>query len=164
MPPPDNICSADDVTVNADKADAIRFIGGFYSGKTGWLRHSRRKRGNCHHYVLVDLGDNTLKKTYVEITSIAPPHAAPTSFVGALLQQHSAVEKTMNDLCKKLARFEIQNPERKAELIQQFATKLDQAIDRQNAMGVNRATWKQVNFTEYPPPRKRNRGRPSQDR
>jgi hypothetical protein len=143
--PPDNISSSD--LVNADKAGPIRFIGGSNSGKTGWLRHSKRKRGDSHYYVLVDLGDNTVKKTYVEITSIARPHTAPSLFVGALLQQHSAVEKTMNNLiskrtsflhkCKKLARFEIQNPKRKAELMQQFATNLDEAIDRQNRLGVN---------------------------
>jgi hypothetical protein len=53
----------------------------------------------------------------------------------------------MDDLCKKLARFEIQqDPERKAELIQQFATKLDEAIERQNLLGVNKANWKKVNF------------------
>jgi hypothetical protein len=142
--PPDNISSSD--LVNADKADPVRFIGGSYSGKTGWLHLSKRKRGDSHYYVLVDLGDNTVKKTHVEITSIARPHTAPSSFFGALLQQHSAVEKTMNDLCKKLARFEIQNPERKAELMQQFATNLDEAIDRQNRLGVNRATWKKMNM------------------
>jgi hypothetical protein len=38
-------------------------------------------------------------------------------------------------LCKKLASFKIQNPKRKAELMQQFATTLDEAINRQNRLG-----------------------------
>jgi hypothetical protein len=43
----------------------------------------------------------------------------------------------MNDLCKKIAHFKIQNFQRKEELMQQFATNLDEAINRQNRLGVN---------------------------
>jgi hypothetical protein len=140
----DNIFSSE--SLNDDKADEIRFTGGKYVGKNGWLRRSKHLCGERKVYVLVDLGTNdAVKKTYVNIEYVDGRAGEPTSYMEALMQQHLNIETTMNDLCKKLARFDIRT--RKAELLQEFATRLDTAVDRQEAMG-RHANWKRVVFDE----------------
>jgi hypothetical protein len=104
---PDNIFSSS--TVEGDKAEAIRFLGGRYAGKTGCLRHSRRKRGQLYYYVLVDLGDSTMLKTYVQIDNIEQAEMPmTTSYAEALLQQHINIEVAMNKLANQLPTCSIQ--------------------------------------------------------
>ena len=141
---PDNVFSSE--SLDSDKADPIRFVGGVYVGKTGWLHNSKRFRGQNKYYVLVDLGHNCVKKSYVDISSIAPPHTDPTSFAEALLQQHPQVEKAVNDLCKMLAHFEIDSESRKSEVHQTFVSKLEDAINNQRRMGT-KANWKKVEYS-----------------
>jgi hypothetical protein len=141
----DNIFSSE--SLNDDKADEIRFTGGKYVGKKGWLRRSKHLCGERKVYVLVDLGTNdAVKKTFVNIEYVEQRAGEPTSYIEALMQQHSDVEISMNDLCKKLARFDICGT-RKAAILQKFATRLDTAINRQEAMG-RHANWKRVDFDE----------------
>jgi hypothetical protein len=143
MTSPDNICSSS--AIQADKADAIRFIGGRYVGKTGWLRRSRHKRGSTCYYVLVDLGDDTVVKTYVQIDNISSAEVEePASYATALLQQHVDIELTMKTLARQLASCSIDEPIA-ADLCTIFALQLNLAINKQANKG-SKARYRNVDF------------------
>jgi len=57
----DNVFSSS--SLDDDKDAPIRFSGGKYVGKTGWLRKSKRHCGVGKICVLVDLGNEMVKKT-----------------------------------------------------------------------------------------------------
>jgi hypothetical protein len=146
MTAPDNIVSSS--AVEADKADPIRFIGGTYAGKTGWLRQSRRKRGTTYLYVFVDLGDSTVKKTYVQVENIgAAAMEEPDSYAIALLQQHTDIEATMNMLVRQLATCSIQDGSTQVALTLIFTEKLHQAIVKQDKKG-SKARYRCVDFVD----------------
>jgi hypothetical protein len=131
---PDNIFSSS--AVEGDKAEAIRFLGGRYAGKTGWLRHSRRKRGQLYYYVFVDLGDSTVLKTYVQIDNCESAEMPmPTSYAEALLQQHVDIEVAMNKLANQLATCSIQEGTTQVQLCKIFAEKLYTAMIKQEKKG-----------------------------
>jgi hypothetical protein len=131
---PDNIFSSS--AVEGDKADAIRFLGGRYAGKTGWLRHSRRKRGQLYNYVFVDLGDSTVLKTYVQIDNFELGEMPmPTLYAKALLQQHNGIEVAMNKLVNQLATCSIQEGTTQYQLTQIFAEKLYAEMIKQENKG-----------------------------
>jgi hypothetical protein len=148
MANPDNIFSSNALDIEADKADHIRFIAGKYSGKTGWLRHSRRRRGTLYFYVLVDNGDGTVLKTYAEIDNIGPAELEePTSYATALLQQHIDIEATMNTLARQLATCSIQDGNTQGEISLIFTKKLHDAIIKQEKKGP-KARYRIVDFDE----------------
>ncbi len=143
---PDNIFSSS--AVDGDKADTIRFLGGRYAGKTRWLRHSKRKRGQFYYYVFVDLGDSTVLKTYVEIDNVGPAEMPePTSYAEALLQQHIDIEATMNTLARQLATCSIQDGNTQGEISLIFTKKLHDAIIKQEKKGP-KARYRIVDFDE----------------
>ncbi len=129
----DNIVRSN--AVEADKAEPICFIGGNYRGKKGWLRHSRCKRGTLYFYVLVDMGDSTVLKTYAQIDNIGPAELEePTLYAAALLQQHIDIEATMNMLARQLATCSLDgNTQGEISLI--FTQKLHEAIIKQERKG-----------------------------
>jgi hypothetical protein len=141
---PDNIFSSS--AVDGDKADTIRFLGGRYAGKTGWLRHSKRKRGQFYYYVFVDLGDSTVLKTYVEIDNVGPAEMPePTSYAEALLQQHIDIEVAMTKLANQLATCSIQDGASQVELCRVFSRKLYDAVVKQDKKG-RKARYRCVDF------------------
>jgi hypothetical protein len=144
MSSPDNICSSSGI--QADKADAIRFIGGRYAGKTGWLQRLRRKRGSTCYYVLVDLGDNTVVKTsYVQIDNIGTAEVEePASYATAFLQQHVDIELTMKTLARQLASCSIDKPIA-ADHCTIFALQLNLAILKQANKG-SKGRYRNVDF------------------
>ena len=140
----DNIFSSS--AVEGDKADAIRFLGGRYAGKTGWLRHSKRSRGQLYYYVFVDLGDSTVKKTYVQIDSFeAAEMQMPSSYAEALLQQHVDIEVAMNKLVNQLATCSIQVGISGVKLCHIFEKKLNNAMIKQDKKG-SKARYRCVEF------------------
>jgi hypothetical protein len=59
------------------------------------------------------------------------------------MQQHPDIEQTMEKLARQLARCELDH--RSTVIQQMFATKLQEATDRQNSLG-HKAIWKRVRF------------------
>jgi hypothetical protein len=101
-------------------------------------------RGDHQVYVLVALGDK-VKKTYVDVSNVAELPGLPATWTDAMLQQHSVFELALENLCRKLAKFGLDNAAVKQELIGKIASRLEKAIDRQNMLG-NRANFKRVNY------------------
>jgi hypothetical protein len=144
MPSPDNIFSSS--SVETDKAEAIRFISGVYAGKTGWLRHSRRKRGSVYFYVFVDLGDNKVLKTHVHLDSIGNAEVEePKSYAAALLQQHIDIEATMSKLVRQLATCSIGDGDTPYQISKIFVEKLHDAIRKQENKG-SKARYRYVHY------------------
>jgi hypothetical protein len=146
MPSPDNVCSA--VEAEADKAEAIRFIGGHYAGKTGWFRHARRERGALSWYVLIDLGDNKVLKTHVQRDNVIIGEVEePASYATALLQQHTDIEATMHKLVRQLATCSIGDGNTATEICRIFVNKLHDAIKKQDNKGP-KARYRYVHFAD----------------
>jgi hypothetical protein len=83
--------------------DPIRFVKGKYKGKTGWCnkdKESTRER----LYVIVDLGDGVIRRTFVKKTSAKPAvQPNPASYSEAVLQECPDVEEKLDKLCLELA-------------------------------------------------------------
>jgi hypothetical protein len=71
-----------------------------------------------------------VKKTYVNDEYVESKPGPPMTYLQALTQQHPNVGVSMNDLCRKLARFKFAG-RRKAEILQEISVRLDKAIQRQ---------------------------------
>jgi hypothetical protein len=142
MPAATNVVSAQEV--EDDRGQQIRFTGGKYGGRNGWLRLSKELRGDHQVHVLVALGDK-VKKTYVDVSNVTELPGPPATWTDAMLQQHSDVESALENLCRKLSKFRLDNAAVKQELIGKIASRLEKAIDRQNTLG-NRANFKRVNY------------------
>jgi hypothetical protein len=142
----DNII--DSSQIEGDKAEAIRFVGGKYSGMTGWLRESKRERGSTYYYVFVDLDDGTVYKTYTSIKYCKDLITMPSSFVEALFVDHATIESEMDKLCQKLSEFDLQEDDG-SELSLAFANKLyDAMLKRYNSQSKCRV----VRTVNYPRP------------
>jgi hypothetical protein len=144
MPPTSNIVSS--AEVEGDKGQRVRFIGGTHVKKKGWLRLSKERRGENQIYVLVDLGNDRVKKTYVSLINVAEILPPPTTWTEALLDQHTDVDAALEDLCRKLAKFDLY-PERREQLNAKIAERLAGAISRQLNLGSG-ATWKRVVYLQ----------------
>jgi hypothetical protein len=105
MPRISNIVSS--AEVEGDKGQRVRFIGGTHGKKKGWLRLSKGRRGENQIYVLVDLGNDRLKKTFVALINVAEILPPPTTWTEALLDQHRNVDAALEDLCRRLAKFDL---------------------------------------------------------
>jgi hypothetical protein len=89
-----------------------------------------------YYYVLVDLGDSTLLKTYVQIDNIKQAEMPmTTSYAEALLQQHVDFEVAMNKLANQLATCSIQEGTTEVQLCKIFAEKLYIAMIKQEKKG-----------------------------
>jgi hypothetical protein len=142
----DNI--VDSSEMEDDKADAIHFVGGKYSGMTGWLRKSKREKGSTYYYVFVDLEDGTVYKTYTSIEFCKDAIQMPLSFVEAIFVEHGYVEGEMDKLCKRLAEFDLTEADG-LELSLVFATKLyDVMMKHYNSPSKRRA----VRIVDYERP------------
>lgn len=144
MPRTSNVVTS--AEVEADKGQRVRFIGGTHIKKKGWLRLSKGFRGKNQVYVLVDLGNDRLKKTYVDLANVAEILPPPTTWTEALFEQHTDVDAALEDLCRKLAKFDLY-PERREELNAKISQRLAEAVARQVNLG-SAATWKRVVFQE----------------
>jgi hypothetical protein len=95
---------------------------------------SKGRRGENQIYVLVDLGNDRLKKTYVTLINVAEILTPPTTWTEALLGQHTDVDAVLEDMCRRLAKFDLY-PERMEQLNAKIAQRLHGAIARQINLG-----------------------------
>lgn len=136
------------------KGELIRFIGGTYCGKDGWVWAGRNF---CKKQVWVIIRTNCeevgtrVDKKFVEI------FVHPKNWVEAALQQHPEVELHLNELCEHLAKCNIDAIENAENLQLVVSQKLTHAIEKQRRKG-NGATWLRVHYDEDDEAaRKRNR-------
>jgi hypothetical protein len=128
------------------KGRAIRFQDGKYFGKTGWMDADKRPTPKMY-YVIVDLGDGTLKSTKVMKTSVGNRHEPPTSYAMAAIQQHPDIEKQITKLCRDLAECSIG---RDAQgLFRILEKNLSEATETQDQMGSG-ARYRRVDFSGPP--------------
>jgi len=87
----------------------IKFIGGKYAGKTGWINLARGKEGFTNHRVHVIL-DEPRKCACVKKNSIGPSSEGKTlSYEEAILDQKPFINKLMNKLAHELAKANVNN-------------------------------------------------------
>jgi len=144
----DKVVSA--TTIQCDMGRAIRITGGAYSGKRGWLRKSKTNRGKTFTYVLLDLGNGSVMKTYVQsdhVDTVADANAKPKSYAHAILEQHDDIEALMNSLSAKLAQFNLDKGEVREDLCVIFAEKLHRAVKRQALRG-SKARYRLVYYED----------------
>jgi hypothetical protein len=55
----------------SDRGDLIRFTRGTYEGKTGWCKKDKEST-KTRLYIIVDLGHNKMKRTWVKESSVKP--------------------------------------------------------------------------------------------
>ena len=128
----------------SDKGDPIKFTKGKYVGKTGW---KNKEKGSTRErlYVIVDLGNDVLKRTWVKKSSAkSRTQATPTSFAEAVLQQCPDVEEKLDSLCAELAMCNIgRDPNGLVAIM--YAT-LNEACHTQNRK--RRALYRSVVYEE----------------
>ena len=125
-----DVCNSSNVDDDKDKA--IRITHGKYAGCNGWLRKSKRAKGDNFTYVIVDLGKKGVKKAYVaneNISSIQPQGVGK-----AILQQHKDIEVAMDRLVRQMATLLIEDNLHK-DLLDVFNKKYVEAIKNQKTKG-----------------------------
>jgi hypothetical protein len=127
------------------KGNSVRFCGGKYIGKTGWLND---EKGVTQQkvYVIVDMGDEKTKETIVNRESIAAPYTQPGTFEEAALQQHPDIESMMDKLVRQLAKCNVGSTDVSVQTIAStFFNKMVKARTKQVELG-KKATWRDVTW------------------
>jgi hypothetical protein len=125
----------------SDKGNPIRFVRGKYKGKTGWCD---KDKGSTKErlYVIVDLGTNLVKRTWVKKISARPAiQPSPTSFSEAVLQQCPELEEKLEKLCAELAMCKIEKDPN--GIITVIHRKLSEACQAQASKG-SRALYRDI--------------------
>jgi hypothetical protein len=126
----------------SSKGDPIRFIKGKYKGKTGW-RNKDKESTRERLYVIVDLGNNKLKATWVKKSSAKPAiQPRPTSYSEAVLQQCPDIEEKLEKLCAELAMCKIERDPNGILAI--INVKLAEACETQ--AGKSRALYRSIDY------------------
>jgi hypothetical protein len=125
------------------KGVAVRFVGGKYGGKKGWI-DTAREHGENTIPVIVDQGKKGLKETYVFEASIEfEPTTAPRSYAEAVFQQCTDLDCSLTKLCRDLAKVNIEND---AEgLLVVIQRKLTAAVAQHQAKG-SKALYRKINY------------------
>jgi hypothetical protein len=126
----------------------IRFVGGKYIGKVGWLDTSREATAKSYPVIISaikkkdgNIGDVTTMVRKTSVGLLDEPEAE--SYVGAVLQQHPKITRLMDKLCAQLAMCDI-DPQT-ALLYKIFKEKYLEAVERQTAKGSD-AIWYQIDY------------------
>ena len=126
------------------QGEAIRFVGGKYGGKKGWM-DTAKERSECTIPVIVDRGRKGLKETYVFETSVElEPASPPGSYAEAAFQECTDLDCSLTKLCHDLVKVSI---ERDAEgLLVVIQRKLRAAVIQQQAKG-SKALYRKINYS-----------------
>ena len=131
------------------KGAAIRFIGGKYVGRRGWI-DSGREFGETKVPVIVVKGSEE-KQTAVDFTNyeLETAYNEPTNYEEAIFDQVGDIELAMNKLVKLLAECPaVENTgEGGKRLARIFLKRVGQAMKRQKNKG-DKARWR---FVVWPP-------------
>lgn len=132
-----------------NKGEPVRFKRGKYKGKSGWHNADKTEKNTTHRvYVLVDLGNNRLKATFVKPSSISKRRAhSPSNYAEAMLDQQPDIEGLIEQLCFEIARCNIHDDFHEApqHLYDAIHIRMTEAIEEQAALGYN-ATWRLVDY------------------
>ena len=126
------------------KGQAIRFIGGKYGGKKGWI-NSDKEPGENTVPVMVDLGKKGEKETFVYQDSVAnEPSTAPSSYAEAVIQQCPDLDVNLTKLARDFAKCSIHvDPEGFFRLVQR---KVKEATEQHQAKG-SKALYRNIQYT-----------------
>ena len=126
------------------KGQQIRFAGGTYNGKSGWINVAK-KETSCFYQVIVCLDNTTNKTTIVRKEHVRSVQStgSESTFGQAVLNQHSDVEAMMENLVRSLAQCDVATDS--AEVVKIFSDKLSDAIRAQMAKG-SKARWRSTHF------------------
>ncbi len=129
-----------------NKGEKVRFVGGKYVGKKGWLNNDK---GDTTYfvYVIVDLGNGKTKETRVSKENVASPHTAPASYEEAVLQQIPEIEALMDKLARELAKCHVEVKDSSAPILEIMGLKIRDAMAKQVRKG-SKATWRMVKFSK----------------
>jgi hypothetical protein len=127
----------------AKKGAKVRFIGGKYGGKKGWVDVDRAQ-GTDTIPVIVDLGKKGEKETYVYDYSVAiEPTENPTCYAEAVIQQCPDLECSLTKVCRDFAKCSIR--EDPGGFLAIINKKMDDATKWQDAKG-SKALYRHIKY------------------
>jgi hypothetical protein len=127
----------------AKKGKEIRFIGGKYGGKKGWVDLDRTP-GIDTTPVIVNLGKKGEKVTYVYDYSFeVEATTAPTCFAEAIIQQCPDIDCSLTKVCRDFAKCNIKvDPTGFINIVQK---KITEAVNLQDDKG-SKALYRIIKF------------------
>jgi hypothetical protein len=130
------------------KGARIKFVGGKYTGRGGWLDNGRDPTDSFTPVVVKLKNDKekvtkVLHENYVLRTELADP----TSYEEAAFQQHADIDRLLTLLCKNMAECEMLDSAGNSgtQLSRIFLERLLKAQTRQTAKG-DAARWRRVRW------------------
>jgi hypothetical protein len=126
----------------SQRGAAIRFVGGAYSGKTGWFDTAKDEHTKCWYWVIIQNDQGKDKHSHVtkESGRVIVNESVPHFIEEAVLQQYPDVKAAINKLVALFAQCGIQG---ESQVITQIiSAKLVAACIRQDMNGSNKATWR----------------------
>lgn len=130
------------------KGTQIRFIGGKYRERKGWINEDKEAGENTVP-VIVDLGKKGEKATYVYENSIEKePTAAPSSYAEAVLQQCPDLDCSLTKLCRDFAKCNIKTDP--AGFFAIIERKMKEATTQHEAKG-SKALYRAIRYNAPPP-------------
>jgi uncharacterized Fe-S cluster protein YjdI len=126
------------------KGREIRFIGGKYAGKKGWI-NTDKEPGENTVPVIVELGKKGEKETYVfELSVGIAPSEAPSSYAEAVIQQCPDLAVSLTKLARDFAKCSIHvDPDGFFRLVQR---KVLEATEQHQAKG-SKALYRNIRYT-----------------
>jgi hypothetical protein len=128
----------------SEKGEEIRFSGGKYRGKTGWLDKGRAVT-TCSCWVIIKMDEAKELTTMLRQSSVKMivNGGVPKTYEEAVLQQHPDIESLMEKLATELAKCNLSPSSVTIHEIVEI--KLREARAAQALKG-NKATWHEVDF------------------
>ena len=125
------------------KGKEVRFIGGKYSGKRGWINMDKENGENTVP-VIVDLGKKGEKETYVYDYSLELEDTGiPATYAQAVIQQCPDLDCALTKVCRGFAKCNIrQDPEGFIGVVQK---KMTEATKLQEDKG-SKALYRRIQF------------------
>lgn len=113
------------------KGEKVKFKGGIYSGRLGWINDAKKATKFFVH-VVVALDDGEEKATRVKKTSVTKLSEvrAPATYEDALLDQYPDVNKDFDRLAMKLVLCGIEHDKELGRLFEIFRYKIKEAQDK----------------------------------
>lgn len=144
MPPPPNRTPVVPV-----KGAPIKFTGGNFKGRYGWIDTSRPRKPKMQPVIvnMVEEGyENITRCMIVNYILMSDVNDVPTTYVEAMLQQHPDIDDMLFKLCREMAMCSVD--EHTADQVYDVLNeRIKQAKGEQDRLGHD-ARWRHVNFED----------------
>ena len=127
------------------KGAEIRFVGGRYEGRIGWINDAKSPT-KMRTYVIVYLGSGQEYPTLVAHKNFSiKRQEQPATYAAAVFQQQPKIEKKLKELCAQLAKCGIGEEEDLGGVTSIIKRELKEAVEVQRALGSD-AEYKVIRY------------------